>query len=61
MASTPQRKDRAAQVQHVRGALPLVLHQYDLVLRYVLTRVVELDALGVQVDLARPPHAERDA
>ena len=61
MASTPQRKDRAAQVQHVRGALPLVLHQYDLVLHYVLARVQELDALGATVDLARTPHAERDA
>jgi hypothetical protein len=56
MASTPQRKDRAAQVQHLRGALPLVLHQHELLLRYVLARVQELDALGATVDLARPPH-----
>jgi len=46
MESTPQRKDRAAQVQHLRGALPLVLHQHDVLLRYVLARVQELDALG---------------
>jgi len=27
-----------------------------LLLRYVLARVQELDALGATVDLARPPH-----
>jgi len=48
-------------VQHLRAALPLVLHQYDVLLRYVLARVQELDALGATVDLARTPHAERDA
>jgi hypothetical protein len=61
MEPTPQTKNRAAQVQHLRAALPLVLHQYDVLLRYVLARVQELDALGATVDLARTPHAERDA
>jgi hypothetical protein len=57
----PQTRDRAAQIRTLRGAVPSVLHQHDLLLRYVRDRVSELDALGAQVELDRPPHDEDEA